>query len=178
MFGFTAVVTILALASAAFACTEFRGTMTVQGDVSTSTVTVIGNGTSMNYCSRSGKAYAYKDFGDVKITVSPASSSCGGHKLPGPYTYTATFLQDAYYNGTRYYDCMAVGGDTGTVKIKDDNGSSGFPVDANGNGGPKWFNLPNGLLSGYGTPYEAGVCVSDTTYSPSLYGNQAPVVIY
>lgn len=189
--GALAVGLALAMASAAFACTVFLGRMTVWGDADTngdgsgfdSRATVVGNATGMGYCSMSGYAYSYPaGSNDIYIRVEAygGSTNCPASKLPATGSdprgdgikldYDVTYVNYGFYNSSLYRDCMAVGGHTSTVKIGD------ITVDSNGLGGG-YYGIPDGAPAQDGTPYEAGVCVSDTNYSPSLYGNQAPVVV-
>lgn len=177
----------LALVSTAYACTEFEGVLKVRGlDVSgheTHVATVAGNGTSMNYCSVSGHANAdgtNDSANDIYVEVSAygGSSSCPASKLPATTStlkYAVTVVDKAFYtdskgNFSRVKDCMAVGGDTGTKKIGD------ITVDSSGFGSG-YYNIGSMTANQNANPYEAGVCVSDTKYSPSLYGNQAPLAI-
>ena len=177
LFGFALIATVLSLSSAAFACTVYKGKLTLQGDQSTSTVTAVGNNSNMGYCSISNSyAYANDVSGRVKVTVAPASTCLvnGSNKLPATTStlkYAVTYISYAFNNSSMVKDCMAVGGDAGTTKIGD------ITIDSNGNGGGVWYNLPSPLPIQNGSPYEAGVCVSDTKYSPSLYGIQAPLVV-
>lgn len=176
LFGFTVAVVILGLSSAAWACTVFKGQMKVRGDWpghETHVVTAVGNNTGMGWCSLTGHANAngvYDSGNDIYVEVSQAPSSCGGHKLPSNLNYDVTYVDYGFYKRTLYRDCMAVGGHSKTVKIGD------ISVDSNGFGSG-YYNIPAGPVQD-GAPWEAGVCVSDINYNPSLYGNQAPVIIY
>lgn len=177
LFGFTVVAAVLALTSAAWACTVFKGKLTLQGNASTSTVTATGNNSGMGFCSITNSyAYSNGSGGSVKVTVGPASSTCGGHKLPATgsetnLAYKVTYVDYGFYNSSLNRDCMYNGGHSTRIVLGD------ITVDSNGNGGGGWYSIPGSHPAQNGSPYEAGVCVSDTKYGPSLYGIQAPLVI-
>lgn len=185
LLGFTVMAVVLGLASTAWACTVFKGQMKVRGDWpghESHTVTAVGNNSGMGWCSLTGHANAdgvYDSSNDIYVEVSQAPSSCGGHKLPASGTdlgsagllkYAVTYVDYGFKSRSLYRNCMAVGGHSNTVKVGD------IKVDSSGFGSG-YYNIPGGPVQD-GSPWEAGVCVSDTNYNPSLYGNQAPVIIY
>lgn len=170
LFTATVLAVVLALASAAFACTEFRGKMVVTGGGGTSTV--YGNGSSMGYsttCTSSAGAKGSSG-SSITVTVSSASSTCNSKTLPQYNDYKVTFLLGAVYvSGSRKHDCMYNGGHPYTVPL------GSMSVDSTGYGTGS-YKLPSGLTANK-TGEWSGVCVSDPVYNPSLYGNQAPITI-
>lgn len=112
VFGTTAVALLLALASTAYACTYFKGKMTVQGSSSTGTSEVFGdNGWAypgggdsvMGYCGPiDGGAHSSRNgTGTFTVTVSRVASghACydnGTNKLPQD-TYNVNYLNGAAF---------------------------------------------------------------------------------
>ncbi len=184
VFGFVSAVAVMTLASTAFACTFFRGTMKAQGNATTDVVTVIGNNTGMGYCGNtiSGFAKATKSSGVVAILLQPASTCLDGNgvnRLPRD-TYSVDFINGAAYTTdssgktTMKLDCMTPGGDTGTTNIGSIAvDSSGFSLKTDGTRGARAYALPSGLTAN-GPSDESAVCVSDSTATD---GHQAPIVI-
>ncbi len=184
LFGFVSAIAVMALASTAFACTVFRGTMKARGNATTDVVTVIGNNVGMGYCNGaiSGFAKATKSSGAVAILLQPASTclnSSGVNKLPQD-TYSVDFINGAAYTTdssgttTRKLDCMTPGGDAGTTNIGSiavDSG--GYSLKTDGTRGSRSYALPSGLTAN-GPSDESGLCVSD---SSAVDANQAPIVI-
>lgn len=185
LFGLTVASVALSLTSVAWACTVFKGKITLQGNASTSTVTYVGDNKGMAHCANSN-SYAYANTpGTVKVTVAGVSSSCSGtHKLPisdtnfSSLSYGVTYIQNGFYNGK--YDpnrnCMWNGGSSGRIALYDSNGSARISIDSTGYG-TSTKKLPSGLAKQDGAPYEGAVCVSDMNYGTSLYGNAAPLVV-
>lgn len=184
-FMFTAVV--LAMASAAYACTVFKGQIKVRGlDVAgheTHVATAVGNNSGMGWCSISGHANANgtnDSANDIYVEVGPfgGSTNCPASKLPATTStlkYAVTIVDRGFYTdsgGNLFFnrDCMAVGGHSATKKIGD------ITIDSNGVGSGN-YNIGAAEANQNANPYEAGVCVSDTKYNPSLYGNQVPLMI-
>lgn len=187
---FIAVACVLALASTAYACTVFKGQMKVRGlDVSgheTHEVRWVGNNTGMGYSCRTGHANANganDAANDIYVEVSGYNDGTGGcadSKLPQNGSdgrvldYDVTFIDKAFEttsSGTFFRkDCMAVGGDLGTKKIGD------ISIDSTGFGSGN-YNIGSAIANQNKNPWQAGVCVSDTNYSPSLYGMQVALDI-
>ena len=175
--GATVVAVTMALCSAAFACTIFRGKFIVQGSGSNAgKVYAIGANSGMNYCSAgfpTGTARAPRNGGTVTVSVvknknSACPTGTPGGRLPSKM-YDINFL-----NGPAHFvtpdrdwqlDCMS--GIAGPVKIGQMN------VDQYGRGGPKTLSLPSNLAPN-GPNDESAVCISDST---GTYGNQVPITI-
>lgn len=173
----TVLMVVLGVASTAWACTVFLGSMTVQGNASSSTITFYGSGTGMTHSCLSGTGASATSPGSVKVTVRGINNSCGNHKLPSNYTYGVSFISDGF-NGNTFdttKNCMWNGGTTGRIALKNSSGSSTISVDSTGFG-TGTYNLPSGLPKN-SYPNEAAVCVSDKNTSPSTYGNAAPLAI-
>lgn len=176
--GLAGAAALLMVSSAAFACTVWVGTMTVQGTssrsgvASTGTVTVHGaNGTGaggMTYCNNAlpdGEAkVAHTATGDAAITVTVAPSSCQGgdssRGLIGP-------VGQVNYLPNGSYDCMNPGGiPIGTMGLQNGVGSGTYLIPGVGN--------TNGGVSGTGQAGTAAICV----VSPGTPLNiQAPITI-
>lgn len=174
---------VLALTSTAYACTVFRGQMKVRGlDVTghtTHEVVWVGNNTGMGWCTKTGHANANgtnDTAADIYVQVSGYNDGPGGcadSQLPQtspPLDYDVTFIDRAFSSGSFVKDCMAVGGDVGTKKIGD------ISIDSTGFGSGN-YNIGSAVANQNFNPYQAAVCVSDTVYSPSLYGMQVPLDI-
>ncbi len=159
-FGVLAVSAVFA--ASAFACTIFRGTFTVLGNGSPTSVTSTGLRTSMAQRLTPGIAKATASAGTV--TISTGKDSYGVALPAGGY-------QVNYYNGSGYTnhtnwtsDCMT--GDSGR-KI------GSVSVGADGTlGGVHSFSL--GTSTKNTAPAESEVCISN---SFGTYGNQAPLTI-
>ncbi len=177
MFVATVLMVVLGVTSAAWACTVFVGSITLQGNASTSTITFYGNGTSMGHSCLSGNGAAANSPGSVKVTVRGINNSCGNHKLPSAYTYGVSFISNGFdgniYDTSR--DCMWNGGHPDRIALFNSSGSSTISVDSTGFGSGT-YKLPSGLPKN-SFPDEAAVCVSDKNTSPSTYGNAAPLAI-
>jgi len=169
----------LIVASAAFACTSFKGQLKITGDgAGSGTVIATGTGSGMNYKSISA-AYAKVASGGnltYQVNADPAKAT---NKLPTGRAYQLRW--DPYTSATDgdfpthtawKYDCM-VGTNGSTL-------GATVTVDSTGAGGPWVRNIGSTtahtpINGGTGLPYnEAGACISD---SSALYGNQAPVTI-
>jgi hypothetical protein len=160
---FAAMAVTAIFAAGAFACTIFRGTLSMQGNASSATVKTTGNGTGMVQTVSSSIAKASKTGGSIKLW---AGADAYGRKLP------AKGYQVRYYNGKGYSDhthwvtdCMA-GGPGVTL------GSATVTTQGKFSGQPIGFNLPASTANT--SPQESAVCVSD---SFADYGNMAPLTI-
>jgi hypothetical protein len=169
---FGAIALTAVLAAGAFACTVFRGTLSLKGNASTATVKATGTGTGMTQTLTSSIAKAHQTNGSVTLTT---GADAYGRKLPARNTYYVR-----YYNSnsdpaegpgyTDHYhwwtDCM-YGGPGKTLAGPLTIGSDGKIV------GSRTFGLgdsPNRDSGGQ----ESAVCISD---SGGAFGNQAPVTI-
>lgn len=178
-----AVALLLALSSIAFACTVFKGQMTVTGDNNSShTMTVVGDGESfMVRCKTlfndddSVEPESEEDgTGDVTLEVDPHSSSdCGTHQLDdsGALPYDVRFSEGAAYveddsdgifgDDDRQLDCMGQDGvDIGDMDITNGSGSG-------------TYDIPNDAPANAAGEASA-ICVTDKTASE---GQQAPLII-
>jgi hypothetical protein len=152
-----------AFAATAFACTIFRGTFTVLGNGSSTSVTATGLRTGMIENVTPGIAKATATGGSIKVSTGRDKYGVG---LPaGSYSIN-------YYNGAAYSDhthwqtdCMS--GDAGVKLGSGSVGSTGAL-----SGQPLTFSLPASVKNT--APQESGVCVSN---SAATYGNQAPLTI-
>lgn len=160
VFGFVTAAMVLALASASFACTIYKGRFTVQGNGYTEKTAVGENKTGMTWCYPVPTASLPDDKGadwEVRIHVSPQTADCPG-SLPN-----GTYYIDAQKGAGYVGDCMhGSSGNTtlGTMKV-----SGGYSVDSNGNWVWYYYNYTT-------TPGEGTICVSD--YNAN-YGNQMAV---
>lgn len=159
LFGFLTVATVLALASAAFACTTYKGNFTVQGNGYTSK-TAVGKNVSgqMSWCDGTVPTAAMPGSNgstwNVRVNVSPKTGSCAG-SLPNNTYYVDLQMGPGYVG-----DCMhgASGNTTiGTMKV-----SGGYSVDSAGNW--VWYQYDFAK-----SPGQATICVSD---AGAYYGNQ------
>ncbi len=148
----TAVVAgVMALASAAFACTVYKGTMIVT-DARGNTSQGTGSGLSMGYCSgtTSTSAADIAPGESFTIDVQPFVGS-GSQK-----TCTAKLNDDLYdvnYSSTGATgDCMS--GDTAAVLIAEDGLKTVNGSDSGNNSFPLPSNAPPGA---------SAICVSDDT---------------
>jgi hypothetical protein len=178
---FGAVAMTLLLTSAAYACTVFRGTLTLTGS-SGGSVTATGLRTGMVNSITSTKASAAANSGWVR--VSTGTDGCC-NRLPDKDSSGAVRnYQINFFNGegfdthTHWYnDCMT--GDAGVTKANVRLNAQGQIAQLQVNGvytnvvQPVQVSLGNGLTRNTGTQ-ESAVCISDST---SLYGNQAPITI-
>lgn len=125
-FAFTAVAVVLALSSVAFACTVFKGKMTVQGSGGTGTTSAIGNNSGMGYCNNAAAANTGNGAevpnaapgGTITVTVAPATIckdmlGLGTNKLPSGTTYEITWLAGRGVPQGGSVDCMVPNGDNG-----------------------------------------------------------------
>lgn len=178
---FGAVALVLALASTAYACTVFRGTLTLTGDKGGS-VTATGLRTGMVNRVTASKAMVSASGGWVN--VSTGTDGCCNRlpqKTPAGVirTYYLIFFNGEGFDthGHWFNDCMA-----------GDNGDNKATVHLNANGQiaqmlvgssyvdvaqPLKIDLGSGLTPDVGTQ-ESAFCISD---SSGLFGNQAPVTV-
>ncbi len=193
-FGAVALGTTLTLASAAFACTTYKGKMTVRNENTAigGTSEAIGSGSGMNYCqSPTGGAEAHPGVvGEdvVVVSVSPQATGCV-FQLPDRLykvnfvNYGKVFSKGKFIDkpaftisGTTYtrtYDCMTPN-DSGVVNI-----SGGHTMNVVNGSATGTYTIPTSTTNGTvrsntaGTD-ASGVCVSD---NGAFNGNQAPLHI-
>lgn len=137
----------------AFACTVFKGNMTVNG---TSSSTGTGNGTGMGYCSVTPAAAGVTRGTAFTVSVAP-STSCVNN------LGTATFDVN-YKNGSgppTTTDCMTTA--AGISKI------GTISVTSGSSSGTNSYTIPTSASTG-----DAQVCVSD---SNGINGMQMPVTL-
>jgi len=178
---FGAVAIALVLTSAAYACTVFKGTMTISGNAGGSvTATGLRTGMVSNYTP--AKTFASTSSGSVNVSTG-IDGCC--NRLPdkdaagAPRNYQINFFNgEGFDTHTHWYnDCMT--GDSGVTKANVRLNSSGQIAQKLVSGAytavsqPLKVNLGSGLVKNVGTQ-ESAVCISD---SSGLYGNQAPITI-
>ncbi len=174
---FVILTVVLGLSSTAWACTVFKGKMTVTGNAASTSATIYGNNSGMGHCGLSGFAKSNTP-GSVFVSVAPAVSSCSGsHSLPNGFTYAVSYISQGFNNGTydTSRDCMWNGGTLGRIALY--NSSNTAVIAVSGGSGSGTYNLPSGLAAQNAAPYEGAVCVSDTNTTPSTYANAAPLII-
>ncbi len=160
----------LAMSSAAYACTVYRGKMVVVGSDGSRSIAV-GNNANMGYCSLQGGAKSPATNGSFKVYVDPADTCLknGSNKMPARTDYVIRWMYKGFtYNSsgyTRAGDCMPGGSGT-TIK-------TGATVDSNGFSPVYGFSWSSVTAN---NPGEArGVCFGD----PSAFvGNQAPLITF
>lgn len=171
MFGFSVLAGVLALISVAYACTVYKGTVSIYGDASSNHSSKTGDPRyGMRYCSTGHNhagAAAYRQglndaAADFTLYVDP-SSACGGSKLNAD-NYDLMILGNGSNpfdsNGNWVIDCMNSG--TWTHRF-----ANAVPVDSSGYGQVS-VNLTNSSLrAGPGA-----VCVADDGDNE---GNQVPI---
>lgn len=174
--GFSGLLSLLAIASTAFACTAFLGSFTVTGNAGGS-VTVNGTDTpntfTMTQTVNNGIAKATKTGGSFSISTGTATN---GSKLPkntyGIRYYNSSSLLPGYMGtGTSRQwvtDCMSAPfgtkiGDTQVNSAGQVTGQTSFS-----------FNNTLPLNTNPAGVRESAVCITD---SSALYGNQAPITI-
>lgn len=175
------VAAVMVLAATAWACTVWKGTLTVSGDRGGS-VTSTGLRTGMVQRVSSGVTSASANGGWFK--VSTGTDGCC-YKLPWKKAdgtvrnYEINFFNgEGYSDHTHFWtDCMTY--DAG-VKLADVRLNKGGQIASLLSGGtyqavsqPLQVALPSGLAPNT-TPQESAVCISDDTAS---YGNEAPITI-
>lgn len=171
---------MLGMSSTAFACTIFKGTMTVTGNGTTArTDTDPGNGTStavadptgMKYCSLTPGATAKGVLGTVTVGVVATTGSCAS-ALEDGVVYDINYVNGrAFYdpNGparryTWQIDCMS--------PLSSGHTRLGQQIAVNGGIPTATYNLPTSTNNAANE--DSAVCVSD---SSGGIGNQAPVQI-
>jgi len=178
---FGAVAAVLVLTSAAYACTVFRGTLTLTGNLGGS-VTATGLRTGMVSRISSTKASASANDGWVRVSV--GTDGCCNRLPDKDSTGALRNYQINFFNGEGfdthghwYSDCMT--GDSGVTRANVRLNSSGqIAQQLIGSSyvnvaQPIQVSLGNGLTRNVGTQ-ESAVCISDDS---ALYGNQAPITI-
>lgn len=117
MAGITA--TILLATSAAFACTIFRGKMTVKGDAAATSVAAIGDGFGMGHCqptgNPTGSASVSRIGGSVDVSVSPQDCGVYDGTLPDG-NYTVNYFPT--YPAFALTDCMNPIGQAGGMGVQ------------------------------------------------------------
>lgn len=184
MSAFVVGAAVLTMSSAAFACTVFKGEMTVKdtdsysrsGNPSTVTANqsrVVGNNSSMGYCKLEPGATGYSG-AVVTIEVKAAGSPCTAS------TFTPNTVYDVnYVNGRAFYDpagparpygwqidCMSPRG-TGVVPL-------GSQVTADASGLVPAFTRTLPTSSANASGEDSAICLSTTNGGN---GNQAPIQI-
>jgi hypothetical protein len=180
----TVVAIIMVLASGAYACTVFRGKMTVTGGGGSTFAT--GNNSGMGWCIRpqdnttvaSGGGGKGADGSTITIRIEPASSTCGSHSPSTRSDYDLNFFNGKGFTytissttGKRVYstwqkDCMSPRL-SGVVNLASNVSYTNGTI-AQGD-----FKLPlstNKNLSGEAS----AVCFSDPGGGN---GNQVPIII-
>lgn len=156
---------VIVLASVAFACVPWKGEMTVTGQTSGNTMTVLGSGTGMSYCSGSYPALAIAQNELIDVSVAPGECDGQVEKLrEGEYIVSLTeggFL-DPSGNGQYSQfasDCMPIDGfDSGTPTHQF---ADTFSVGADGTGGGTYDMSEYFMLSNQAVPHEAGaICAT------------------
>lgn len=171
LIGLTVAAIAVSASATAFACTVFKGTLTLKGNASSASVTATGTGTGMNQTLSSGIAKATKTAGSV--TVSTGLDQYG-RKLPANnyavrYYNSNTIASEGPGYTDHYHwwtDCMW--GGPGSTKATVTIGSDGKIA-----GGSKSVSLGNSTNADTGGQ-ESAVCVSD---SGGAFGNMAPLTI-
>lgn len=173
MFGFSVLAGVLALISVAYACTVYKGTVTIYGDASSNHSSKTGDAGPnkvMIYCDTGHNhegAASYRQGGndaaaDFTLYVDP-TSSCGGSKLNAD-NYDLMILgngSDPFYSdGSWRIDCMNNG--TWTHRF-----ANAVPVDSNGYGQVSVDLTNSSLKAGPGA-----VCIADDGDNE---GNQVPI---
>ena len=159
----------VSLTATAYACTVFRGTFTLKGNASTTSVTATGLASGMSQSVSSGIAKAKKTGGTVTLSTGKDQY---GRALPARTGYrvryyNSTATAPGYSTHTTWKtDCM-VGGPGIQIGLAD-VGSDGKIV-----GQPKTYSLGNSANLDSGGK-ESAVCISD---SGAAFGNMAPVTI-
>ncbi|HSH60676.1 MAG TPA: hypothetical protein VK988_13755 [Acidimicrobiales bacterium] len=190
-----AIGAVMALSSAALACTAFKGKMTVQGDASTTQSIVYGDGSGMNYCGGNGGAKASRladSTADIAVGIYPNTLSGCTNRLGGSSgaTYDVNFMREDTAGNAPYKtdssgnfiiqsgttDCMSPtlpgAVKIGTITVD----SSGFSLDTSGARGTRVYGFGGDYRANDTSPPgdASGVCVSDST---GTFGNEAPIYL-
>lgn len=181
----TAVVVVLA--SAAYACTTFRGMMTVTGDGGTSSVAVANyNIADHGYCALTRGAVGHGGLVPSKITiaVAPTKTCAGGNatdQLPDNPTYYVKFRDSTLgFQWTASappvkYEISGYGvANSANLCMKNTTTLATFAV-SNGEG-QVVVNLPSSMTAN-GLYDDASICVADTNGVTNTYGIMAPIHI-
>jgi len=169
LIAFAVAALTVSLAATAFACTVFRGTFTLKGNASATSVTATGLASGMSQMVSSGIAKAKKTGGTVTLSTGKDQY---GRALPARTGYrvryyNSTATAPGYSTHTTWKtDCM-VGGPGIQIGLAD-VGSDGKIV-----GQPKTYSIGNSANLDSGGK-ESAVCISD---SGAAFGNMAPVAI-
>ena len=170
-----------AVAATAFACTVFKGTLTVSGDRGGSVTSTGLRGGMIQSVSASGTS-ASRNGGWAKVSTGtdgccnrlPSKDSSGAVR-----SYNIRFFNGEGYDAHGHWstDCMtySAGVDLAVVRLS----SNGQIAEQLVNGSFKKVNQPLQIPLGSGltanvAPTESALCISDASAS---YGNQAPIAI-
>lgn len=171
-FLFTTAAVILALASAAFACTTYKGRFEVSGGNGYTPQTAVAKGgnTGMSFCSSPPTAtFGGSNRPAFYANVSPSTSSgtCTASQLqdsPSLAPYNVTYQTGAFSTG----DCMS--GQAGNQLVGTMAVRNGYSVNANLQW--SWYAYPQTGYTITTQPGAGSVCVSD---SSATQGMQIPV---
>lgn len=207
LMGAVPVAAVLAAASVGYACTIFKGSMTVTGNGNDpltgapSSVTVTGNNSGMSYCNSAspegsapalgaGYTFAPRNGGTIDVSVAPSTDSCASQLPDG--VYDVNFVNGPAHsdtNGIRPWllDCM-FGNNPPNVNLG--------TMTVTGGSGSGTYSLPNNLLPNHWVHGDASASVNDTSVDQTvrvgdesavcvsnqppqrgLYGLQAPITI-
>ncbi len=205
--GFSAVAVLLAMASAAYACTIFEGSIQITGSTpapagfpttGSGSSFAWGSGKNMTYClGGNPTGYAYATATPVGSTGSAAAVTVAAHTCTqngvtttprlGAGRYDVNFLNVGaftnYSNRNWVSDCMSSSTSATSPPNAADTYRVGLmTVDANGSG-TATVNLnatvPNATTSPSGLvpTEEAGICVSTPAGKGTPHGMQGPITI-
>jgi hypothetical protein len=175
------VATVLVIASTAYACTVFKGrlTLTGNGNQPTGSSVTLGKNAGMQHCANSPSGYTSAPLsgGTVDVVVAKnttGTTACPNSQLPAD-TYDINYENGAAFSGdlpTSYrnwlIDCMS----------PHSNNLTTMTVDSNGDGSKTGVSLNSterNTKVGSQIVDESAICVST---SDGAYGNQGPIFIY
>lgn len=168
---FGVVAVILVIASAAYACTNYVGTLAVKGNRSANVATATGSqtfGCSCESMTQSVSAStAQADIGASSGSFTITTGRISTAKSLGTATYDVNQINVGYSNHTTWINPS---GDCMTWTIGSSTKNLGTITTANGVA-TKGFNVYTTFIANTGSE-ESGVCVSD---SGSHNGNQVPL---
>lgn len=180
LIGFAAGVAVLSMASEAFACSKFYGTMTVTGNGATprtttdpgaGTSTVIGDpGPSMGMCQLTPGATAKSSGGTVTVAVAVTpAGTCPASNLSPNTSYYVRWKSGAAFYATKSWpyqrrtQCM-------TLTVSNSGTMGTQTTDSSGALASATWNLPDLPINN--ASEDSGICVTDGTD-----GAMAPVQI-
>ncbi len=167
LFGFSAAAALLMLSSAAFACTIYKGKMTVtpNGRGSSGSSSAIGNGSGMGYCAPvDGDGTLGMRGGTVTVRGGPApGGGCGGHHVTGQGEWFIRWIAGKWDPNNGRFDDYMFSNRAGSATI-------GGPFHTNNDGtfGPftsNFFDPP---------PGDVGICFTKEVWYDSA--PQVPIV--